>query len=193
MIERLLPDFCYSWRELEEVSGVVNHFFSAVRVDPYLAFDVDACYDLFLDLNSPGKSRGRILPVSKEKRTYASAHFMIARDGKIYQLVPEHHQAYHAGMSHWDGRDYLNRWTIGIEYIGAHPDDIKRYGLDPELAKFTDDQYAAGSMLIAQLKTKYGFPLSNVVGHDQVAPERKVDPGPMFDWDRLLEPLRSVG
>lgn len=178
----MLPAFCYSPRALEKPHGIVIHYFSAINVAPERWDDPDTCRDLFIDLNSPGPERGLVMPPSGEGRQYASAHWLIARDGHIEPLVPENHQAYHAGKSHWAGRDNLNAWTFGIELIATHT------------SGFTDDQYAACSALCAKLMSKYAIPLGNIVGHDQVATPagRKKDPGPLFDWARLKESLRYI-
>lgn len=182
MENRPLPEFCYSRRPLYGVGGVVIHYFSAVNVAPERWDDPDACYDLFLDLNSPGPERGLVMRPTSGTRYYASAHYMIDRFGHPFQLVPLGRQAYHAGRSEWTGRGNLNAWTVGVEFIATHS------------SGYTTAQYRAGQTLVAQLMSRYGFPLGNVVGHDEVATPagRKVDPGPLFDWRRFKEPLRHI-
>lgn len=179
-IDTMLPEFCYSTKKLTEVSGVVIHYFSVINVYPERWDDVDTCIDLFIDLNSPGPERGLVMAPDNTPRFYASAHYLIARDGEVINLVPEDHQAYHAGASEWRGRSNLNSWTLGIEFIATHD------------SGYTDEQYLAGQQLTAQLISKYGIPLDNVVGHSNVAPLRKKDPGPLFDWIRFKQPLTNV-
>lgn len=181
MIDRPLPEFCYSRRPLREIGGVVIHYFSAINVAPDRWDDPDTCFDLFLDLNTPGPERGLVMRRSNAPRYYASAHYLIDRDGQDYQLVPLDRQAYHAGRSEWADRDNLNAWTVGIEFIATHD------------SGFTLEQYRTGQRICAQLMSAHGFPLDNITGHEHVAPGRKKDPGPLFEWDRFKEPLRNVG
>lgn len=189
---RPLPPVCYPGRPLREVGGIVNHCISAIRDNRIRPFDEDVVYNMLIDLNHPGMERGLVIPNSQEERWYASAHYFIARDGTVYQWLDEGLEAWHAGASSWHGRKGLNHWTIGIEWAGAHPSLIKRYGLDPALALYTDEQYAAGGMLNADIMSRHHVPLDCVVGHDQVSPGRKIDPGPYFDWARLRESLKGV-
>lgn len=100
-----------------------------------------------------------------------SAHFFIARDGALIQFVSCHSRAWHAGISTWNGRSRCNDFSIGIELEG-----------DDEHA-FEEAQYASLMSLIEALQQRY--PIQSIVGHADVAPGRKTDPGPMFDWGRL--------
>jgi len=112
-----------------------------------------------------------------------SSHYAIARDGTIVQFVPDHDRAYHAGKSTMptDGRESVNGFSIGIELMASHPDD------DPTVKTkedaYTEAQYASLNDLIAHLCQEHG--ITAVVGHDEIAPERKTDPGPLFQWDRI--------
>ena len=100
-----------------------------------------------------------------------SAHFLIRRDGQVIQFVDTDKRAWHAGVSNWNGRERVNDFSIGIEMEGT--DDVA----------FEDAQYQALNALLAELRGKYGpVPLT---GHSQIAPGRKTDPGPSFDWGRL--------
>jgi AmpD protein len=101
-----------------------------------------------------------------------SAHFFIRRDGELIQFVPCRRRAWHAGVSSWRGRERCNDFSIGIEMEGT--DD----------SAFTEAQYATLPALIAALKSRY--PIAEIVGHSDIAPNRKTDPGPCFDWNRLL-------
>ncbi len=100
-----------------------------------------------------------------------SAHFFIRRDGELIQFVPTGQRAWHAGESCWDCCERCNDFSIGIELEGS---DVER---------FEDVQYARLSALIEQLRTHY--PIEAVAGHSDIAPGRKTDPGPFFDWHRL--------
>jgi len=161
VIKQLLPDNCYSNHALNNPKGVVIHYFSAIHVNPKKWDDPTICFDLFKSLK-------------------LSAHFMVARDGSVYQLVPEDKQAWHAGESTWDGLSGLNKFYFGIEFIATHT------------SGFTEDQYAVGQMLVAQLMSRYNIPLNHIVGHQDVAPGRKKDPGPLFDWHRFKGGLQDV-
>mgnify|MGYP003349736615 CR=1 FL=1 len=100
-----------------------------------------------------------------------SAHFLIRRDGAVIQFVSTAMRAWHAGVSSWRGRNRCNDFSIGIELEGA--DDLA----------FEDIQYAMLADLTGALRAVYA--VSDVVGHSDIAPERKTDPGPCFDWARF--------
>lgn len=100
-----------------------------------------------------------------------SAHFLVRRDGEVVQFVPCHRRAWHAGASCWRGRQRCNDYSIGIEVEGC--DELP----------FTDGQYAALAHLTRVLGRSYA--IEEIVGHADVAPGRKSDPGPHFDWRRL--------
>jgi AmpD protein len=100
-----------------------------------------------------------------------SAHFLIRRDGEMLQFVPCGQRAWHAGVSSWRGRERCNDFSIGIELEGA--DDIA----------FEAVQYERLNALVALLRERY--PIADVTGHADIAPGRKTDPGPAFDWRRL--------
>jgi AmpD protein len=106
-----------------------------------------------------------------------SAHFFIRRDGALVQFVSCNERAWHAGVSRWRGRERCNDFSIGIELEGT--DDLP-YG---------DTQYTSLARLLQALKRRYPG-LAAAVGHSDIAPGRKTDPGPAFDWDRLA---RLVG
>ena len=100
-----------------------------------------------------------------------SAHFLIDRSGQLTQFVSCLARAWHAGASTWNGRTRCNDFSIGIELEGC--DDLA----------FEDIQYAQLAGLISSLRAQY--PINSVVGHADIAPGRKSDPGPCFDWSRL--------
>jgi AmpD protein len=100
-----------------------------------------------------------------------SAHFLIRRDGALIQFVPCRLRAWHAGASTWQGRDACNDFSLGIELEGS------------DAAPFEDAQYRRLAALVGGLRRAY--PLRDIVGHCDIAPGRKTDPGPSFDWARL--------
>lgn len=104
-----------------------------------------------------------------------SSHFLIRRDGELIQFVPCTQRAWHAGASNWCGRERCNDFSIGIELEGSD--------FDP----FTDAQYDALARLTRALKAAY--PITDIVGHSDIAPGRKTDPGPYFDWVRYRQTL----
>jgi pimeloyl-ACP methyl ester carboxylesterase len=122
-----------------------------------------------------------------------SSHYLIDRQGTIRRLVPEGDIAYHAGESRMpapDGRESVNRFSIGIELIASHEDD------DPEVASgreayYTNEQYQSLGLLLLDLSTRYKIPEANIVGHDDIAPKRKKDPGGRFDWKNVKQALRA--
>ena len=102
---------------------------------------------------------------------HVSAHFLVRRDGRLLQFVSCNERAWHAGTSRFRGRAHCNDFSIGIELEGT--DDL------PYEAR----QYAMLARLLRTLARRY--PIQHVTGHSTVAPERKTDPGPAFDWARL--------
>ncbi len=103
-----------------------------------------------------------------------SAHLLIRRDGSLVQYVPFHRRAWHAGVSSFQGRERCNDFSIGIELEGA--DEVP----------YEAAQYQALARVIRLLAAAYpGIGPGRVVGHCHIAPGRKTDPGPAFDWTRL--------
>lgn len=100
-----------------------------------------------------------------------SAHFLVRRDAAITQFVPCAQRAWHAGESTWRGRSRCNDFSVGIELEGA--DDVP----------FEHVQYGALAALTHALRTRYS--IVDIVGHSDIAPGRKTDPGPHFDWTRF--------
>jgi N-acetyl-anhydromuramoyl-L-alanine amidase len=107
-----------------------------------------------------------------------SAHFLVRRDGRLMQFVSCDQRAWHAGSSTWRGRDDCNHFSIGIELEGL------------EGSGFEAQQYSPLAALLRALSDQY--PIEEVVGHEDVAPGRKFDPGAGFDWLRLRKRLRRV-
>ena len=104
-----------------------------------------------------------------------SAHFLIRRDGEVIQFVPAGLRAWHAGVSQWQGRERCNDFSLGIELEGS------------DHQPFESAQYAQLARLIGVLAQ--ACPIADVVGHSDVSPGRKTDPGPFFDWARLASLL----
>lgn len=102
-----------------------------------------------------------------------SAHYLVRRDGGIVQLVEENARAWHAGQSWWGGQTDLNSASIGIELDNDGDEDYPEAQIDSLLA------------LLADLRERHAIPAANIIGHADVAPARKVDPGVRFPWARL--------
>jgi AmpD protein len=100
-----------------------------------------------------------------------SAHFFVRRTGEVIQFVPCVHRAWHAGESEWRGRRRCNDFSIGVELEGT------------DTSPYADVQYRRLARLAVALRRRY--PIADIVGHSDVAPTRKTDPGPAFDWPRL--------
>jgi N-acetyl-anhydromuramoyl-L-alanine amidase len=111
------------------------------------------------------------------KGVKVSSHFLIHRNGEIVQLVPCRARAWHAGVSSWQERTRCNDFSIGIELEGS------------DFVPFTDRQYGALARLTRRLQRQY--PIQNIAGHSDIAPGRKTDPGPYFDWSRYRAALMS--
>lgn len=110
-----------------------------------------------------------------------SSHFLIRRDGDITQYVACDHRAWHAGQSCWREKTNCNDFSIGIELEGT--DDIA----------YTDSQYGVLVQLIMALRRQYPLIAENALtGHEHIAPGRKTDPGPAFDWQHLMEQLKQA-
>jgi len=108
-----------------------------------------------------------------------SAHFFVRRDGQLVQFVPCTRRAWHAGQSVWKGHERCNDFSIGVELEGA--DDVP----------YESAQYAALGRLLRAIGRRY--PIRDVVGHCDIAPGRKTDPGAAFDWLRLRRRMATRG
>lgn len=108
-----------------------------------------------------------------------SAHYLITEAGEVIQLVDEAKRAWHAGQSYWRGHPDVNSASIGIEL--DHPGHGLGY------RDFGDAQFEALVPLLARITREHDIPRANVVGHSDVAPARKIDPGELFPWERLAE------
>ena len=121
-----------------------------------------------------GQSLDVLRDAQREHRV--SAHYVLAEDGTVFCLVPEERVAWHAGRSHWRGREALNATSIGIEIVNLHGD---RHD-------YPDVQIAALTEICRAIFARHpAIQARNVVGHSDVAPRRKIDPGVRFPWARL--------
>ncbi len=105
-----------------------------------------------------------------------SAHFLVRRNGELVQFVSLHQRAWHAGQSYCEGRTRINDFSIGVELEGA--DNLP----------FEDVQYESLEKLTNIIRRQYpAITKERIYGHGDIAPGRKTDPGPMFDWNRYLK------
>ncbi|MEM7291869.1 MAG: 1,6-anhydro-N-acetylmuramyl-L-alanine amidase AmpD [Pseudomonadota bacterium] len=110
-----------------------------------------------------------------------SAHLLIRRDGEIVQFVPFDRRAWHAGASQFCGREACNDFSIGIELEGT------------DHLPYEEIQYQRlAAVVVALIKAYPGIDASRIVGHADIAPDRKTDPGPAFDWSHFLGTLESL-
>lgn len=123
-------------------------------------------------------------------KTNVSSHYLISRDGTIYQLVNDDKRAWHAGISEWQGKNSLNNSSIGIELVNLG------YKETPQKTKvwynYTDAQIKSLKRLLKELQARYDIPSKNILGHSDVAPQRKSDPGPLFPWRELAKEGLSI-
>ena len=108
-----------------------------------------------------------------------SCHYLVHEDGTVLRMVPEEKRAGHAGKSYWRGLQGINDHSIGIEIVNPGHE----FGYRP----FTDAQIDALLPLVADIKDRYGITRGNVVGHSDIAPRRKQDPGELFPWHELAK------
>lgn len=148
-------------------------------------------------LDAPSPNHGeRLLPISmivlhytgmesgaaalarlRDPDAQVSAHYLVEEDGRIFRLVAEERRAWHAGRAHWRGISDVNSASIGIEIVNPG----HAFGYRP----FTPEQMGALIPLVADIKARHGITRGNVVGHSDVAPARKQDPGELFNWHAL--------
>jgi AmpD protein len=157
----------------EAISLLVVH---AISLPPG-KFGSDAIEHLFTNRLDPNAH-----PFFREiEGLRVSAHFLIRRDGELIQFVPCSRRAWHAGVSSWHDRTRCNDFSLGVELEGC--DD----------QPFAAAQYPVLARLIETLRRHY--PVADIAGHSDIAPGRKTDPGPCFDWAQLhglLDPTASA-
>ena len=115
----------------------------------------------------------------RDPEAKVSCHYLVDEDGTVLRMVPEDKRAWHSGRSWWRGLSGVNSASIGIELVNPGHE----YGYRP----FADEQIDALVPLVADIKERYGITRGNVVGHSDVAPARKQDPGELFPWSRLAK------
>lgn len=106
-----------------------------------------------------------------------SCHYLVAEDGQVVRMVAEEKRAWHAGLSYWRGVEDVNSASIGIELVNPGHD----HGYRP----FPEAQMSALMPLMADIVGRHRITRGNIVGHSDIAPARKMDPGELFDWERL--------
>ncbi|HEX3860648.1 MAG TPA: N-acetylmuramoyl-L-alanine amidase [Stellaceae bacterium] len=106
-----------------------------------------------------------------------SSHYLVEEDGTVWRLVPEERRAFHAGISCWQGEHDLNFVSIGVEIVNPGHE----WGYRP----FPEQQMAAVEALCRDILGRYRIPPDRIVAHSDIAPDRKADPGELFDWPRL--------
>ena len=113
----------------------------------------------------------------RDPEAKVSAHYVVAEDGTILRLVDEEKRAWHAGRSHWRGIKDVNSASIGIEIVNP--------GHELGYRPFPDEQISALIPLVHDIEQRHGITRGNVVGHSDIAPARKQDPGELFPWGKL--------
>ena len=108
-----------------------------------------------------------------------SAHYLVKEDGEVIQLVDEENRAWHAGKSYWRGITDVNSASVGIEIVNP--------GHEFGYRNFPDEQIASVIPLVSDIKERHGIGRGNIVGHSDVAPARKEDPGELFPWGALAK------
>lgn len=108
-----------------------------------------------------------------------SAHYVISEAGEVTQLVAEEQRAWHAGLSEWEGQTDINSCSIGIELANSGPLE--------DFPPFPEPQMIALVSLTRDIQSRHNIPHTRILGHSDVAPGRKADPGPKFDWARLRQ------
>lgn len=163
------PSPYFNERPNTEVSVLVIHNISL----PAREFGKSYVHDLFLGCLDCTAHESFIDLLGVE----VSAHFYISREGTLTQFVSVNDRAWHAGVSMFNGRENVNDFSVGIELEGA--DDIA----------YTDEQYAVLTSLTKDIMVSYAITIDCIIGHNEIAPLRKTDPGESFDWGRYKHTL----
>ena len=114
-----------------------------------------------------------------DHKSKVSAHYFIKKNGKILNLVPDLYEAWHAGKSNWKNIQSLNNYSIGIE--------LQNSGHENSYEKFSNNQMNSVKKLLRFLIIKYRINRKNILGHSDIAPNRKKDPGEKFPWEELAK------
>ncbi|MGI4817493.1 MAG: N-acetylmuramoyl-L-alanine amidase [Janthinobacterium lividum] len=113
----------------------------------------------------------------RDPEAKVSSHYLVEEDGRIFRLVPEERRAWHAGRGAWQGTDDVNSASIGIEIVNPGHE----FGYRP----FPEAQMASVVALVTDIRSRWTIPDSRIIGHSDMAPTRKDDPGELFPWKRL--------
>lgn len=176
-IDRPSPNFDARTREIDLV---VLHYTGMQSAEIAIARLTDAAP---LAGKYPGPWQSPSVP-DDAPLAKVSAHYVVGEDGAIYRLVAEENRAWHAGVSSWEGEGDVNARAIGIE--------IANGGHDFGLPDFTDAQIEAVIALVGDILERRHLKPTRVVGHSDIAPDRKLDPGEKFPWKRLADAGVSV-
>ena len=168
IIQMPSPNYNARPKGVLDVSLIVMHCISLPKGIYDVVGDCNNVQDLFL--NRLDCTKDSSFQSLEEMRV--SAHFFIRRGGVCIQFVSTNDRAWHAGESEFNGRDNCNDFSIGIEFEGT------------DNTSFEDKQYQTASNLIVLLRQHY--PINNIVGHEDIAPGRKTDPGKYFDYSKLV-------
>ncbi|HEX2814926.1 MAG TPA: N-acetylmuramoyl-L-alanine amidase [Phenylobacterium sp.] len=143
-------------------------------------FDARTAPPEILVLHYTGMKTGpEALDRLRDPKAKVSSHYMVEEDGRIFRLVPEERRAWHAGVSYWKGARNINGVSIGVEIVNPGHE----FGYRP----FPDAQIAAVIALVADIRSRWQIRDDRIVGHSDVAPARKDDPGELFPWKRIAE------
>jgi N-acetylmuramoyl-L-alanine amidase len=115
----------------------------------------------------------------RDPEAKVSCHYLVDEDGQVLRMVPEDKRAWHAGRSYWRGIHAINDVSVGIEIVNPGHE----FGYRP----FSEEQMDSLVPLVADIAARHDIAPANVVGHSDIAPDRKLDPGELFDWARLAK------
>jgi N-acetylmuramoyl-L-alanine amidase len=113
----------------------------------------------------------------RDPQAKVSAHYMVEEDGRVFALVPEARRAWHAGRSFWRGETDINACSVGVELVNPGHEFGYRAFAEPQIAALID--------LLGEVRSRWTVPDARILGHSDIAPERKTDPGELFPWRRL--------
>ena len=176
----LLPIEEFSWERQSAPEYIMLHFNSAVVAHPEDPFNMEYIRKIFIDYD-------------------VSVHYIVERDGTVRCYIPEDRVAWHAGAGEWNSdpkyTNTMNQYAIGIEIVAiGSQSDMSTYltaaqyqALDASFKGYTQEQYQALQLLIADLCSRYNIPADrdHVIGHQEYSP-KKSDPGELFDWSQVL-------
>ena len=143
-------------------------------------FDARSAPPSLLVLHYTGMQTGaEALGRLRDPEAKVSSHYLVEEDGRVFRLVAEERRAWHAGVSYWRGRRNVNGESIGIEIVNP--------GHEWGYRAFPDAQIESVIALVADIRTRWDIEDRDIVGHSDIAPDRKDDPGELFPWKRLSE------